>query len=63
MGDTHIYLNHIEPLREQIERKPDPFPLLKFNYKEDVPFDKYKMEDFELAGYHPQKTIKMEMAI
>lgn len=26
LGDTHIYLNHIEPLKEQLKRQPKPFP-------------------------------------
>lgn len=31
LGDAHIYLNHIEPLKEQIKREPRPFPTLKIN--------------------------------
>ena len=63
MGDTHVYSNHVEALREQIARKPDPFPILNINYKEGKRIEDYKLEDFELKGYNPQKPIKMEMAV
>lgn len=33
MGDTHVYLNHMEPLREQIARTPNPFPPLRIHPK------------------------------
>jgi dihydrofolate reductase / thymidylate synthase len=63
LGDSHVYTNHIDPLREQVARKPDPFPILKINANDDKPLDQYTMADFELIGYHPQKTIKMDMAV
>lgn len=61
-GDTHIYVNHIEALKKQLERKPRPFP--KLVIKRDVTdiFD-FKTSDFELVGYNPHPTIKMEMAL
>lgn len=61
-GDTHIYVNHIEALKKQLERKPRPFP--KLVIKRDVTdiFD-FKASDFELVGYNPHPTIKMEMAL
>ena len=31
IGDAHIYLNHVEPLKEQLKRKPFKFPILKIN--------------------------------
>lgn len=62
LGDTHIYSNHIEPLKKQIKRQPNPFPILNIKAIRDNIAD-YKMEDFELVGYHPQKTIKMDMAV
>ena len=30
MGDTHVYLNHVQPLKEQLKRDPRPFPTLSF---------------------------------
>merc|ERR1711985_75480 len=31
MGNTHVYLNHEDPLKVQLERTPRPFPILKIN--------------------------------
>nr|XP_018671003.1 thymidylate synthase-like [Ciona intestinalis] len=62
LGDAHVYLNHIEPLKEQLKREPRPFPTLKF--KRDVnSIDEITMEDLVLEGYKPHKKIQMEMAL
>lgn len=63
LGDSHVYTNHVEALREQNTRKPNPFPVLNINHTPGKNFEDYKLEDFELSGYHPFKTIKMEMAV
>lgn len=62
MGDTHVYNDHIEPLKQQIKRIPNPFPILEINpnIKE---IDGFKLEDFKLVGYNPQAKIKMKMAV
>lgn len=61
-GDTHVYLNHIEPLKEQLQRQPKQFPTLMF--KRNVQsLDEFKFEDFEVCGYDPYPTIKMQMAV
>lgn len=64
-GDTHIYKNHIEPLKEQISRDPYPFPTLKINKDIDciADIEKLKFEDFEVIGYQHHPPIKMEMAV
>ncbi|XP_017004080.2 thymidylate synthase [Drosophila takahashii] len=62
MGDTHVYLNHVEPLREQLERKPRPFPKLVIKRQvQDI--EDFRFEDFEIVGYNPYPKIKMEMAV
>jgi len=66
IGDAHVYLNHVEPLREQLERKPRPFPTLTIKESKDAgsgEIDTYSMDDLEMKGYHPYPTIKMEMAV
>lgn len=61
-GDTHIYLNHVEPLKTQLEREPRPFP--KVNIKcAPKNINEYTIDDFELMDYKPHPTIKMDMAI
>jgi len=62
LGDAHVYLNHVEALRKQLEREPRPFPTL--NIKRDVQdIDSFTFEDFEIIGYNPHPTIKMKMAV
>uniref|UniRef100_A0A8C5W5F8 Thymidylate synthase n=1 Tax=Microcebus murinus TaxID=30608 RepID=A0A8C5W5F8_MICMU len=62
LGDAHIYLNHIEPLKIQLQREPRPFPKLKILRKVET-IDDFKAEDFKIEGYNPHPTIKMEMAV
>jgi len=62
IGDAHVYLNHVEPLREQLKRTPRKFPVLKINpNKMDI--DSFEYKDFKVVGYEPHKTIKMKMAV
>lgn len=63
IGDAHVYLNHVEPLREQILREPRNFPKLKFVEKEYKTIEDFKFEDFILEGYCPMPKIAMKMAI
>ncbi|KAB1258330.1 Thymidylate synthase [Camelus dromedarius] len=62
LGDAHIYLNHIEPLKMQLQREPRPFPKLRILRKVEK-IDDFKAEDFQVEGYNPHPTIKMEMAV
>merc|ERR1711896_81058 len=62
LGNAHVYLNHIEPLKTQLERTPRPFPVLKMN--PDVKdIDGFQASDFELFGYNPHGKIAMDMAV
>lgn len=61
-GDTHVYLNHIEPLNKQLEREPRPFPTLEFKRKIDS-IDDFKYEDFVVKNYNPYPKIDMELAV
>jgi len=62
IGDCHVYSNHVEPLKEQLAREPRPFPKLRIN-TDCTDIDGFKFEDFELVGYKPMKSIKMQMAV
>lgn len=57
LGDTHIYTNHLEQVKEQITRKPFPLPQMKIN-PEVTSIDDFKYEDFELVGYEAHPHIK-----
>jgi dihydrofolate reductase/thymidylate synthase len=62
LGNSHVYQNHVEPLKTQLERTPRPFPILKIN--PDVKdIDSFSASDFEIVGYDPHKKIAMEMAV
>ena len=62
LGDTHVYTNHIEPLKVQLIREPCPFPKLEINSQKTC-IDDFVFEDFTLIGYNPHDNIKMEMAL
>lgn len=62
--DCHVYNNHFEAVKEQMSRQPRPFPKLKLD--ESIKNKDWKdmtYKDFELIGYFPDKSIKMEMAV
>jgi thymidylate synthase len=61
-GDAHVYLNHVEPLKEQLQRTPRPFPKLRFK-RQVTDIDDFRFEDFEIVDYDPYPTIKMDMAV
>jgi len=60
MGNVHIYDDHIEPLKKQIEKDILEFPELRINIKRDS-IDDYKLEDFELVNYKHNDVINMKM--
>jgi len=60
MGNVHIYDDHIEPLKKQIENNILEFPKLRINIKRDN-IDDYKLEDFELLNYKHSDIINMKM--
>lgn len=62
MGDTHIYLNHIKGLREQLQRNPQQFPKLYIT-TDNKDINKFSFTDFKLVDYNPQPRIKLEMAV
>lgn len=58
--DAHIYVNHIDGLREQLKRVPRPLPQLEIGRK---PLDELQFEDFTLIGYDCYDPIKFEVAV
>lgn len=59
-GDVHIYLNHIEGLKKQLERKPFPLATLKIARKS---FWDLRFEDFSLENYQHHDFIKFHVAV
>jgi dihydrofolate reductase/thymidylate synthase len=62
LGDAHVYLNHIEPLQEQLQRTPRAFPRLVINPDKKT-IDDFSYDDLTVLGYHPYKPISMKMAV
>ncbi|KAF2836016.1 bifunctional dihydrofolate reductase-thymidylate synthase [Patellaria atrata CBS 101060] len=63
MGDAHVYLDHVEALKVQLERDPKEFPVLEIKKEKGGSIDGWKLEDFEVKGYEPHKTIAMKMSV
>ncbi len=72
LGDTHLYLNHIEQANEQIERKPfDLLPTLKHLRSDDkytllnefpTLWSNFEISDFEIENYQYHPTIKAPLS-
>lgn len=62
LGDAHIYINHIDQLKMQMERELRTLPQMIINPDVKSIFD-FKFEDFKLEGYDPHPHIKGEVAI
>jgi thymidylate synthase len=62
LGDAHIYLNHVEQVKEQLRREPLPSPQLWLN--PDIrDITKFTMADIRLDGYQSLDAIRAEMAV
>lgn len=62
VADTHIYVNHLDVIKEQITR--DPYPLPKLVIKRKVTdINDFKFEDFELQNYNSHPALKADVAI
>jgi thymidylate synthase len=63
MGDAHVYLDHVEALRTQLERELRDFPELEIAREKGGSIDGWKAENFVIKGYNPHKTIAMKMSV
>ncbi len=61
-GDVHLYSNHIEQARQQLERKPFALPQLNIKRKPESIFD-YEYHDFEILNYQAHPSIKAPIAV
>lgn len=61
-GDVHIYSNHVEGARLQLEREPRPLPTMTLNPNVSDLFG-FEFEDFTLSGYEPHERIVFDIAV
>lgn len=62
LGDTHIYHNHFDQVKLQLNREPRPLPRMVINPDVKSIFD-FRYEDFELRDYDPWPHIKATVAV
>ena len=62
LGDTHIYHNHFEQVKEQLKRVPLALPQMKIN-PDIKDINDFKFEDFELQNYQSYPPIKATVAV
>ena len=62
LGDTHIYLNHLEQVETQLSRTPRPLPTMRINPEVKDIFG-FEYEDFVLEGYDPWPGIKAPISV
>jgi len=61
LGDTHIYVNHIEAIHRQLERQPRALPQIKTENFTSI-FD-WHYSDTVIENYDPHPAIKFEIAV
>jgi thymidylate synthase len=61
-GDVHLYRNHIEQARCQLEREPRPLPVMTLDPSVTSILD-FRYDDFMLSGYDPHPAIAAPIAI
>jgi thymidylate synthase len=63
MGDSHVYLDHVDALKVQLEREPREFPELSIAREKGGSIDGWQVGDFIIKDYNPHKTIAMKMSV
>lgn len=62
LGDAHVYRDHVDALKTQLERTPRAFPKLRLA-RDLQDIDEYKAEDIVVEGYSPHASIAMKMSV
>ncbi len=62
LGDTHLYLNHLDQARLQLTRAPRPLPQIKINPAVTA-IDEFELSDFTVENYDPYPGIKAPISV
>jgi len=62
LGDVHLYLNHIEPIKNQLTREPYPLPTVKLSNRIVNDISEYTLDDIILENYQSHPAIKMPLS-
>lgn len=62
LGDAHLYLNHLDQARLQLEREPRPLPTLSLDPARTA-LDEFDLDDVEIIGYDPHPAIRAPIAV
>ena len=62
LGDAHLYLNHLDQARLQLERMPRPLPTLQLD-PTITSIDEFDLEHIEVVGYDPHPAISAPIAV
>ncbi len=62
LGDAHLYRNHFEQAREQLQRQPKPLPQLRLNPQIDDLFA-FRFDDIGVEDYVADASIKAPIAV
>ena len=61
-GDVHLYLNHIEPIKEQLTREPYELPTVKISDRVVSDISEYTLDNIVLENYQSHPSIKMPLS-
>ncbi|KAA6334542.1 Thymidylate synthase, partial [termite gut metagenome] len=62
LGDAHIYLNHLEQVKQQLNRQPKILPKMEIN-REVTDIFAFQYEDFSLINYNPYSHIAGKVSV
>jgi len=62
LGDAHIYFNHVQQLRRQLQREPRPLPTVRLNPEVRDIFG-FRFEDVTFESYDPHPPIRAEISV
>jgi thymidylate synthase len=62
LGDVHLYLNHIDPIKEQLTREPYELPTVKISDRVVNDISEYTLDDIILENYQSHPSIKMPLS-